>query len=95
MVPVHDEDGDEANPEDDIAPPRTDGGDGTVPFVFDYVAGTAAQECAHGRKEEEQNDEKSMEVVVTRARMNKKMPVKHNHDYDTDQLRPEHLFLKA
>jgi hypothetical protein len=67
VIPVHDKDGHEAYPEDDVAPARADGGDGAVTLIFSDVAGAAAKEEAHSGKEEEQNEEEGMEVVASGA----------------------------
>ena len=72
MVPIQDQDHDEAEPENDIAPTRTDRGDRAVTLVFYDAAGTAAKERPNGRKEEEQDKHKGVKVMVSWAGMSQK-----------------------
>jgi hypothetical protein len=95
MIPIQNEDGDEAEPENDIAPTRTDCGDRAVTLVFHDAAGTTTEECAKRSKEEEQHKEKGVEIVVPWTGMLQKVRIEGNDNHNADKLRPKHLFLKT
>lgn len=88
VIPVHDQDDNEAEPEDSVAPARADGSDRAVALVFYDVAGTAAEPYADRREEEQKHDEKRMKVMVSRAGVDQKVGIECDDDYDAHKLRP-------
>ena len=95
MIPIQNEDNDEAEPEDDIAPTRTDRSDRAVTLVFYDAAGAPAEERPDGSKEEQQHKKYGVEVVVSWTGMDQKMPIKCHHNHNADKLRSKHFFLKT
>jgi hypothetical protein len=95
VIPVQNQNQDQTEPENDIAPARTDRSDGAVTLVLHNAAGAAPEERADTSKKKQQNKKKSMEVVMPWPGMNKKVPIKNDHNHNAGKLCPKHLFLKT
>jgi hypothetical protein len=95
VIPVQNQNQDQTEPENDIAPARTDRSDRAVTLVLYNAAGAAPEERADTSKKKQQNKKKSMEVVMPWPGMNKKVPIKNDHNHNAGKLCPKHLFLKT
>ena len=95
MVPVENEDEDEADPEDDVAPTGADGRDGAVALVLYNIAGAAPRDEADGAEDEEQSEDQGVEVVMAGTGVDEKVRIKDPDGQDGEELRPEHPFLKG
>jgi len=95
VVPVEDQNDDQADPEDNVAPTGADGGDGAIALVLDNVSGTAARDEADGAEDEEQPHDQDVEVVMSWGCVVEEVYIEDSDGQYGEELRPEHLFLEG
>jgi hypothetical protein len=78
VISVKNEYPDETSPNDHVAPARADSDHCAVPLVFYNFAGPSKDDYPHGCEEEEQNEEDSMKVVVSRSGVGEKARIERD-----------------